>query len=80
MQTLSLIALLLGRLRFSVPQARAAFVKIAKEVFSVNQFLHEGRFNEKKLESAVKDLVRGSFSSSDGEERLLDRQDRACKV
>ncbi|TKA37733.1 hypothetical protein B0A49_13237, partial [Cryomyces minteri] len=75
-----LIALLLGRLRLSVPQARNAFVKIAKDVFSIQRYLREGRFNEKKLEEAVKGLLRVKFGADRGEERMLDRPDAACKV
>lgn len=71
----SLIALLLGRLRLSVPQARREYVRIAEEVFSLPRYLKKDKFDGQKLEEAVKRLLQEYGS----EEKMLER-DGICKV
>ncbi|KAI3532841.1 hypothetical protein CSPX01_13176 [Colletotrichum filicis] len=65
-------ALLLGRMRFTVPQAIQAYKKIAKEVFSITTFAKTSKFDATKLERAVKDLAQ--------EETMLDHSQNPCKV
>ncbi|KAK4233068.1 acyl transferase/acyl hydrolase/lysophospholipase [Achaetomium macrosporum] len=70
-----LVALLLGRLRRSVPQARREYVRIAEEVFSLPRYLQKNTFDGRKLEEAVKRLLGNDRS----EEKMLER-DGSCKV
>ncbi|KAJ6438980.1 fungal specific transcription factor domain-containing protein [Purpureocillium lavendulum] len=71
-----LIALLLGRLCLSVPQARKEYVRIAEEVFSLPRFpsLRKCTFDGRKLEEAVKRLL-----GNRGDEKMLE-QNGSCKV
>ncbi len=71
----SLIALLLGRLRQSVPQARKEYVRIAKEVFSLPSYLKKNKFDGQKLEVAIKRLLGKGRS----EEKMLEKENN-CKV
>ncbi|KAH8729863.1 acyl transferase/acyl hydrolase/lysophospholipase [Ilyonectria robusta] len=68
-----LIALLLGRLRLSVPQARAEFVRISEEVFSASTFYKTHKFDARKLEDAVKRLLGDNRS----EERMNEKDDNS---
>ncbi|KAK3382112.1 hypothetical protein B0T24DRAFT_660893 [Lasiosphaeria ovina] len=70
-----LIALLLGRLRRSVPQARKEYVRIAEEVFSLPRYLKKNTFEGRKLEEAVKRLLGKDRS----EEKMLEKGG-SCKV
>ncbi|KAJ6439011.1 hypothetical protein O9K51_08415 [Purpureocillium lavendulum] len=75
-----LIALLLGRLRLSVPQARKEYVRIAEEVFSLPRLsrlpsLRKYTFDGRKLEGAVKRLL----GTNRGDETMLE-QNCSCKV
>ncbi|KAJ6443016.1 COM1 regulatory protein [Purpureocillium lavendulum] len=75
-----LIALLLGRLRMSVPQARKEYVRIAEEVFSIPsaknfRFLKKHAFDGRKLERAVKGLL----ETNGGDESMLEHEG-LCKV
>lgn len=76
----SLIALLLGRLRLSVPEARKAYVRIAKDVFSVPRYVKKNKFDGQRLEEAVKQLLREQSVGSSGEERMIDPSRPACKA
>jgi len=66
-----LIAIMLGRLRMSVPQAIAQYANLAENVFSemTPKFTQYGPFKASKLENAIKGVV-NSFTSDDG--RMLD--------
>ncbi|KAL6414269.1 kinesin light chain [Ilyonectria robusta] len=75
-----LIALLLGRLRLSVPEARKAYVRIAKDVFSVPRYVKKNKFDGQRLEEAVKQLLREQSVGSSGEERMIDPSRPACKA
>ncbi|GLI81004.1 hypothetical protein PoHVEF18_009373 [Penicillium ochrochloron] len=70
-----LIALLLGRLHRSVPQARREYVRIAEEVFSLPRYLKKSTFDGQKLEKGVKRLLGNDRS----EEKMLEK-DGSCKV
>jgi patatin-like phospholipase/acyl hydrolase len=70
-----LIAILLGRLRFSVPRARKEYVAIAKEVFSLPRYLKKNTFDGQKLEEAMKRLL----GKDRTDERML-QKDGSCKV
>lgn len=76
----SLIALLLGRVRLSVPQARREYVKIAKDVFSIKQFFNKSKFDGERLELAVKQVLQDKLGHGREAERMLDRVKPACKV
>ncbi|KIH94168.1 hypothetical protein SPBR_05564 [Sporothrix brasiliensis 5110] len=75
-----LIALLLGRLRLSVPQARREYVKIANEVFSIKRFFDKSKFDGKALEMAVKQVLQKTLGPGRESERMLDRAKPACGV
>ncbi|CAK7238307.1 hypothetical protein SEUCBS140593_010533 [Sporothrix eucalyptigena] len=75
-----LIALLLGRVRLSVPQARREYVRIAQDVFSIERFKTKSKFDCKKLEKAVKQLLQDKLGHGRDEERMLDPVESACKV
>ncbi|KAL6407343.1 kinesin light chain [Ilyonectria robusta] len=70
-----LIALLLGRLRRSVPQARKEYVRLAEEVFSLPRYLKKDTFDGQKLEEVVKRLL----GDGRAEEKMLEK-DGTCKV
>ena len=76
----SLIALLLGRLRLSVPQARREYIKIAKDVFSFKQFFNKSKFDGERLAAAVKQVLQDKLGPGREVERMLDRVKPACKV
>lgn len=71
----SLIALLLGRLRRSVPQARKEYVRLAEEVFSLPRYLKKDTFDGQKLEEVVRRLL----GDGRAEEKMLEK-DGTCKV
>jgi len=75
-----LIALLLGRLKLSVPEAMEAYRSLAKNVFGEKKRFSDGKFNEKALEQAIKDTVKTKLG--DSEERMLDPESGAevCKA
>ncbi|KAK3376988.1 hypothetical protein B0T24DRAFT_665831 [Lasiosphaeria ovina] len=73
-----LIALLLGRVRLSVPEARKEYIQIAKEIFSVKTYLKNSKFDSRTLEKAVKSLLGRRLGN--GEEKMLDRSKSSCKV
>ncbi|KAM7208430.1 Acyl transferase/acyl hydrolase/lysophospholipase [Rhypophila decipiens] len=73
-----LIALLLGRVRLSVPEARKEYVQIAKEIFSVKTYLKSNKFDGRKLEEAVRSLLKRHLGN--GEEKMLDRSKLSCKT
>ncbi|KAK0709373.1 acyl transferase/acyl hydrolase/lysophospholipase [Lasiosphaeria miniovina] len=68
-----LIALLLGRVRLSVPEARKEY-----EIFSVKTYLKSSKFDSWTLEKAVKSLLGRRLGN--GEKRMLDRSKSSCKV
>ncbi|KAL6408074.1 kinesin light chain [Ilyonectria robusta] len=70
-----LIALLLGRLRRSVPQARQDYARIAERVFSLPRFYNKNTFDGKRLEEEVKRVL----GEGRAEERMLDKAG-GCKV
>lgn len=85
-----LIAIMLGRLRMSIPECIAAYRELAKEVFDVNSFdvavnLFDGaRFSGTKLQQAVETVVeryRGGTSTKmwDNPERRPENE-RVCRT
>ncbi|KAJ7869067.1 FabD/lysophospholipase-like protein [Mycena leptocephala] len=76
-----LIALMLGRLRMSVEDAKKAYGKLSKEVFSdMKSPGSDGRFKASKLEKAIKQIVGAHSASQDPEERMKDTRENACKI
>ncbi|KAF8149284.1 FabD/lysophospholipase-like protein [Mycena galopus ATCC 62051] len=76
-----LIALMLGRLRMSVEEAKKAYSVLSKEVFSDPKLQgSDGRFKASKLEKAVKIVVATHSTSLNPEERMKDTRDSACKT
>ncbi|KAF8176817.1 hypothetical protein K438DRAFT_1681728 [Mycena galopus ATCC 62051] len=76
-----LMALMLGRLRMTVEEAKKAYGELSKEVFSdIKSQGGEGRFKASKLEKAVKRIVTAHSVSKDPEEQMEDTRNNACKT
>ncbi|CAK7221370.1 hypothetical protein SBRCBS47491_004506 [Sporothrix bragantina] len=75
-----LIALLLGRLRLSVREARKEYVKIAENVFSISRFLKKSKFDGAALEASIKDVLSRHLVAEGDEAYMLDPTHSACKV
>lgn len=70
-----LIAIMLGRLRMSVPEAIAQYAHLAESVFSDTKFkCQEGTFKANKLESAIKDVVTKFATCPPDDGRMLDHR------
>jgi hypothetical protein len=77
----SLIALLLGRLRLSVPEAIDKYRLLAKTVFSDKKSLgKDGKFKASNLEKAIKDVVKEKLGPDRAEERMFVSDIEACKT
>lgn len=63
-----------------MPQARREYVRIAQDVFSVEQFNIKSKFDGKRLEKAVKQVLQDKLGHGRDEERMLDPVEPACKV
>jgi hypothetical protein len=78
---LRLIALLLGRLRLSVPEAIDKYRLLAKQVFSEKKhFIKDGKFKASNLENAIKEVIEWKLGKGRGEERMFTRGDNGCKT
>ncbi|EPE02605.1 kinesin light chain [Ophiostoma piceae UAMH 11346] len=75
-----LIALLLGRLRLSVPEAREEYVKISQHVFSTDWYRMNSKSDGNKLEAAVKKLLQEKLGDDRVDERMLDPAKPPCKA
>ena len=78
---LRLIALLLGRLRLSVPDAIEKYRLLAKQVFSGKKhFVKDGKFKASKLENAIKEVIEWKLGKGRGEERMFTSGANGCKT
>ena len=74
-----LIALLLGRLRLSVPVAIDKFAHMSEKIFSERKSIFsDGKFKATILENCIKDTLKSI--GMDEEARVLDGNDKGCKV
>lgn len=74
-----LVALLLGRLRLSVPEAKVIFARMSKEIFSQQKpKWRVERFMATNLENSVKAVLREQ--KFDQEARLLVEDDNPCRT
>ena len=80
----SLIAIMLGRLKMTVDECIGAYADLSDEVFQKKRHRVnkrggiQGRFDSSALERAVKKIV--VSKGFDEDELLFDEQDSACKV
>ena len=72
----SITALMLGRLRMSVPDAIAAYVSLSKTVFSGIKWTRRKRFKTRKLNEALQKIVKTATGNSD----TLMMERSKCKV
>ncbi|TVY45746.1 Kinesin light chain [Lachnellula occidentalis] len=79
-----LIAILLGRLRLSVPAAIDKYRTLAKDVFSDKKHrLQDGIFKASNLEKATKDVVEGTLGNGRANERMFEEESgefKPCKT
>lgn len=76
-----LIALLLGRLRLSVPEAIDKYRQLARQVFSDKKhFVKDGKFKASKLENAIKEVIEWKLGKGRGEERMFTSDTNRCKT
>lgn len=76
-----LIALLLGRLRLSVPEAIDKYRQLAQEVFSDQKLLlGDGKFKASKLEKAIKDVIEWKLGKGRANERMFGNGSEECKT
>jgi hypothetical protein len=78
-----LIAILLGRLRCSVPEAIDKYRTLARTVFSEKKATgKDGTFKASKLEQAIKGVIEEKLGTGHANERmfLLDNSGRFCKT
>jgi hypothetical protein len=75
------IALLLGRLRLSVPEAIDKYRLLAKQVFSDKKSPgKDGCFKASKLEKAIKDVVEEKLGKGHEDERMFISNRSSCKT
>ena len=76
---LRLVALLLGRLRLSVPKAKEIFARMSEEIFSEQKpKWKDGRFKATKLENSIKNVLREL--KIDQEAKLLVEEENKCRM
>ncbi|TVY90325.1 Kinesin light chain, partial [Lachnellula willkommii] len=79
-----LIAILLGRLRLSVPAAIDKYRTLAKDVFSDKKFrLQDGMFKASNLERAIKEIVESTLGTGRANERMFEEgsgEVKSCKT
>ena len=76
-----LIALLLGRLRLSVPEAINKYGLLAKQVFSEKKAQgKDGTFKASNLERAIKETIEWKLGRGKGEEKMFVNDTSACKT
>ncbi len=67
-----MIAILLGRLRFSVPEAIDKYRTLAKEVFSSKKMKGKyGIFKASKLEQVIKGVIEEKLGAGRADERMF---------
>ncbi|KAK0117522.1 hypothetical protein ONS95_011862 [Cadophora gregata] len=76
-----LIAILLGRLRLSVPQAIQKYGELSKHVFSEQKRgWQDGKFKASRLEGAIRKVLVDTLGPDRDEERMLDVDTSGCKT
>jgi hypothetical protein len=76
-----LIALLLGRLRLSVPEAIDKYRQLAKQVFSDKKpFVKDGKFKASNLEKTIKEVVEWKLGKGRAEETMFASGAEGCKA
>lgn len=76
-----LIALLLGRLRLSVPEAIDKYRLLAKQVFSEKKGQgKDGTFKASNLEGAIKETVEWKLGKGYADEKIFVNDASACKT
>lgn len=77
-----LIAILLGRLRFSVPEAIEVYRTLAKDIFSKRKMLgKDGAFKASSLERAIKKVLVGKLGEGKAEEKMFEvGEEGVCKT
>lgn len=79
-----LVAILLGRLRLSVPEAIEVYRVLAKDVFSTTKAVgKDGRYKASNLETAVKSVLVEKLGEGHSEEKMFESDNdtgRICKT
>ncbi|KAF7922489.1 uncharacterized protein EAE98_008015 [Botrytis deweyae] len=78
-----LIALLLGRLRFSTAEAIRCYASLGKEIFKNKRLksLHGYAFESSNMERAIKNLLEVKYGHGHGDDRMLaDEEENSCKA
>ncbi|KAL2063144.1 hypothetical protein VTL71DRAFT_6216 [Oculimacula yallundae] len=76
-----LIAILLGRLRLSVPQAIQKYGELSEYVFSEQKpGWKDGKFKASRLEEAIRDVLNSTLGPGREEERMRRQRGTACKT
>ena len=76
-----LIALLLGRLRLSVPEAIDKYRLLAKQVFSDKKSGgKDGCFKASSLERAIKDAIEEKLGKGHADDRMFVSDRSSCKM
>ncbi|KAI5776949.1 acyl transferase/acyl hydrolase/lysophospholipase [Geopyxis carbonaria] len=77
-----LIAIMLGRLQMTIPEAIKQYSDLAERVFSQQKWLwQDGKFKATALQEAIKEVVRNYGVLEDPEETMLDdRSIEGCKT
>ena len=74
---------MLGRLRYSVPEASRVYGRLAQDVFSDRKrTVKDGMFKATKMEKAIKGVVESRLGVKHVEERMLEEQQDglSCKT
>ncbi|KFY53432.1 hypothetical protein V496_07587 [Pseudogymnoascus sp. VKM F-4515 (FW-2607)] len=76
-----LIAILLGRLRLSVPEAIDRYRVLAKQVFSERKYrVQDGTFKASKLEAAIKETIEWKLGEGKAETKMFMTNTVSCKT
>ncbi|OBT63724.1 hypothetical protein VE03_06168 [Pseudogymnoascus sp. 23342-1-I1] len=76
-----LIAILLGRLRLSVPEAIDRYRVLAKQVFSERKYrVQDGTFKASKLEAAIKETIEWKLGKGNAETKMFMAGTVSCKT
>ena len=83
MQSLRIIALMLGRLRMSIQECIEQYTRLGEEVFGNHRGPpHEAMYDERRLEAAIKRAVVAKLGKDQENAALLDPlgKDDCCKT
>lgn len=76
-----LIALLIGRLRLSVPEAIDRYRILAGQVFSDKKSRgKDGTFKASNLEKAIKEVIEGKLGPGTADEKMFVSDGSKCKT